>query len=190
MKRGMKASLSGKLASMGSGVPYAIAAKMAYPERPVVAIVGDGAMQMNGNSELLTVQQYWKRWRDPTFLVVVLANHDLNLVSWEQRALAGDPKFPPAQDVIDFPYAAYGGMLGFKGLRVGKPEDIAPAWDLALSADRPVVLEFVTDPNVPPLPPHVSSEQTLAYLRALAKGDPDKWKIVRQTTKQLVRFWH
>jgi len=189
MKRGMKASLSGKLASMGSGVPYAIAAKMAYPDRPVLAIVGDGAMQMNGNAELLTAQQFWKRWSNPAFIVMVLANHDLNLVSWEQRALAGDPKFPPSQDVIDFPYAAYGELLGFKGIRVDRPEDIAPAWDLAFRADRPVVIEFVTDPNVPPLPPHVSAEQTLAYLKALAKGDPERWKIVKESAKQLLPFW-
>jgi pyruvate dehydrogenase (quinone) len=189
MKRGMKASLSGKLASMGSGVPYAIAAKMAFPDRPVLAIVGDGAMQMNGNAELLTAQQYCKSWSNPTFIVMVLVNHDLNLVSWEQRALAGDAKFPPSQDVIDFPYAAYGELLGFKGIRVDRPEDIGPAWDLAFSADRPVVIEFITDPTVPPLPPHVSTQQTLAYLKALAKGDPDRWKILKNSAKQLLPFW-
>src|SRR5690606_4627441 len=107
MRRGMMGSLSGGLATMGSGVPYAIAAKMAYPDRPVIAMVGDGAMQMNGNSELLTVQQYWKEWSNPSFIVLVLVNHDLNQVTWEQRVLAGDPKFPIAQDVIDFPYARY-----------------------------------------------------------------------------------
>ncbi|MBV8144356.1 MAG: thiamine pyrophosphate-requiring protein [Gammaproteobacteria bacterium] len=188
MRRGMKASLSGKLASMGSGVPYAIAAKMAFPERPVIAVVGDGAMQMNGNAELLTVKQYWRRWENPCFIVLVLVNHDLNMVTWEQRVLAGDPKFPAAQEVIDFPYAQYGEMLGLKGIRVDKAADIAAAWDLALAADRPVVIEFVTDPNVPPLPPHLTSEQALDYLRALIKVDPDQWQIIKQSAKQLLPF--
>ncbi|MBV8405101.1 MAG: thiamine pyrophosphate-requiring protein [Gammaproteobacteria bacterium] len=188
MRRGMKASLSGKLASMGSGVPYAIAAKMAFPERPVIAVVGDGAMQMNGNAELLTVKQYWRRWENPCFIVLVLVNHDLNMVTWEQRVLAGDPKFPAAQEVVDFPYAQYGGMLGLKGIRVDKAADIAAAWDLALAADRPVVIEFVTDPNVPPLPPHLTSEQALDYLRALIKVDPDQWQIIKQSAKQLLPF--
>ena len=186
MRRGMMASLSGKLASMGSGVPYAIAAKMAYPDRPVVAMVGDGAMQMNGNAELLTVKQYWKRWNNPCFIVMVLVNHDLNQVTWEQRVLAGDPKFSEAQDVIDFPYSAYGEMLGFKGIRVERPEDIARAWDEAFAADRPVVIEFITDPNVPPLPPHITGEQAKAYLGALVKGDPDQWGIIKQSVKQLL----
>ncbi|PXB96993.1 thiamine pyrophosphate-requiring protein, partial [Pseudomonas aeruginosa] len=122
MRPGMLGSLSGKLATMGSGVPYAIAAKLAYPQRPVVAMVGDGAMQMNGNAELVTVQQYWQRWDSPTFIVLVLNNGDLNQVTWEQRALAGDPEFSPAQEVIDFPYARYADMLGFKGIRVDRPE--------------------------------------------------------------------
>jgi len=156
----------------------------------VLAIVGDGAMQMNGNSELLTVKQYWKRWKDPSFIVMVLTNHDLNMVSWEQRALAGDPKFPASQEVIEFPYAAYGEMLGFLGIRVDTADDIGAAWDTAFAADRPVVIEFITDPNVPPLPPHLSSDQTLAYLRALAKGDPDGWRMIKQSAKQLVPFWN
>jgi pyruvate dehydrogenase (quinone) len=188
MRPGMKASLSGKLASMGSGVPYAIAAKMAFPERPVIAIVGDGAMQMNGNAEMLTVKQYWRRWKNPCFIVLVLSNRDLNMVTWEQRVLTGDPKFSASQDVIDFPYAQYGGMLGLKGIRVDKAEDIVPAWDLAFAADRPVIIEFITDPNVPPLPPHLTGEQALNYLRALIKVDPDEWQIIRQSAKQLLPF--
>lgn len=185
MRPGMMGSLSGKLATMGSGVPYAIAAKMAYPERPVIAMVGDGAMQMNGNAELVTVKQYWGRWRNPTFVVCVLANHDLNQVTWEQRVLAGDPKLPIAQDVIDFPYARYGEMLGFRGIRIDRPEDIVPAWEAAFAEQRPTVLEFVTDPNVPPLPPHITWEQTKAYLSALGKVDPDQWGIIKQSAKQL-----
>ncbi|MGB1559859.1 MAG: thiamine pyrophosphate-requiring protein [Sinimarinibacterium flocculans] len=186
MRRGMMGSLSGKLASMGSGVPYAIAAKMAYPDRPVIAMVGDGAMQMNGNSELVTVQQYWKRWSDPRFIVLVLVNHDLNQVTWEQRVLAGDPKYAEAQDVIDFPYARYGEMLGFKGIRVDRPEDVGPAWDEALTQERPVVIEFIADADVPPLPPHITWEQAKAYLGALGKVDPEQWGIIKQSARQML----
>lgn len=186
MRRGMMGSLSGGLASMGSGVPYAIAAKMAYPHRPVIAMVGDGAMQMNGNAELLTAMQYWQDWPDPRFIILVLVNHDLNQVTWEQRVLAGDPKFPAAQDVIDFPYAAYGKLLGFEGIRVDHPDAVAEGWDLALNADRPVVIEFITDPDVPPLPPHITWEQAKSYLGALAHVDPDQWGIIKQSTKQLL----
>ena len=185
LRRGMMGSLSGKLASMGCGVPYAIAAKMAYPDRPVIAIVGDGAMQMNGNAELVTVQQYWRRWRDPRFIVMVLVNHDLNMVTWEQRALAGDPKFPAAQDVIDFPYARYGQMLGFTGIRCEDPEQIGVAWDQALRADRPVVVEFVTDPNVVPIPPHITWDQVKALMGSLT-SDPERGGILRQAVRRLI----
>lgn len=182
----MMGSLSGKLASMGSGVPYAIAAKMAHPQRPVIAMVGDGAMQMNGNAELVTVQQYWKRWSNPTFIVLVLNNGDLNQVTWEQRALGGDPRFAPAQEVIDFPYARYAEMLGFKGIRVDTPEAVADAWREAFAADRPVLIEFVADPNVPPLPPHIEFEQAKHFLGAL-RSDPDRWSMIKQSAKQILK---
>jgi pyruvate dehydrogenase (quinone) len=179
-------SLSGKLATMGSGVPYAIGAKMAYPGRPVLAMVGDGAMQMNGNAELVTVKQYWQRWRDPRFVVMVLVNHDLNQVTWEQRVMAGDPKFEASQYVEDFPYARYGEMLGFKGIRVEKPEEISAGWKEAFNADRPVVIEFLADPNVPPLPPHISFKQARLYMSTLLKGDPNEWGIIKQSAKQVM----
>ena len=166
--------------------PYAIAAKLAYPQRPVVAMVGDGAMQMNGNAELVTVQQYWQRWDSPTFIVLVLNNGDLNQVTWEQRALAGDPEFSPAQEVIDFPYARYADMLGFKGIRVDRPEDIDAAWAEAFAADRPVLLEVVTDPNVPPLPPHISFEQAKHLLGAMLQDDPKRWGVIRQSARQVL----
>ncbi len=184
IRRGMMASLSGKLATMGSGVPYAIAAKFAYPDRPVLAMVGDGAMQMNGNAELITVKQYWQRWQNPRFVVMVLANHDLNQVTWEQRAMEGDPKFSAAQEVEDFPYAHYAELLGFKGIRVANPDDIGRAWEDAFSADRPVLIEFIADPDVPPLPPHISLDQARAFMTMLVKGDPDEAGIVRQTARQ------
>lgn len=190
MRPGMMGSVSGKLASMGSGVPYAVAAKMAYPDRPVIAMVGDGAMQMNGSSELVTVKQYWQRWSNPCFVVMVIVNYDLNQVTWEQRVLSGDPKYGPAQDVVDFPYAQYSELLGFKGIKVERPEDIREAWQQALSADRPVVIEFITDPDVPPLPPHITKEQMLAMLSTLGKGDPNQWGIIKQSAKQLFASLH
>jgi pyruvate dehydrogenase (quinone) len=186
LREGMMASLSGGLATMGGGVPYAIAAKMAWPERPVLAIVGDGAMQMNGNAELITVKQYWRRWRDPRFVVLVVSNHDLNQVTWEQRVLAGDPKFDAAQDVEPFPYARYGELLGFRGIRVDRPEQIADAWRDAFAADGPVVIEAMTDPNVPPLPPHVKWEQARAYFAALAGPDTDRDAVATQTARQVL----
>jgi pyruvate dehydrogenase (quinone) len=186
LRQGMLASLSGKLATMGSGVPYAIAAKFAYPQRPVLAIVGDGAMQMNGNAELVTVKEYWKRWANPCFVVLVLHNNDLNQVTWEQRALAGDPKFAPAQDVEEFPYAKYAELLGFKGIRVDDPTELGRAWDEAFAADRPVLLEVIADPDVPPLPPHISWAQAKAYMTALAKVDPDQGGIIRQSVRQVL----
>ncbi len=162
LRRGMKASLSGTLATMGPGVPYAIAAKFAFPDRVAIALVGDGAMQMNGNSELVTVAKYWERWSDPRLIVLVLNNRDLNQVTWEQRAVEGDPKFEAAQQLPDFPYAAYADLIGLRGIRVETPGQVGPAWDAALSADRPVVIEALTDPEVPPLPPHITIEQAKA----------------------------
>jgi pyruvate dehydrogenase (quinone) len=185
LRRGMMASLSGGLATMGSGVPYAIAAKFAHPGRAVVAMVGDGAMQMNGLNELITIVKYWRRWSDPRLIILVLNNRDLNLVTWEQRATEGDPKFDEAQDLPDFPYASYAKLVGLHGIRVDQPEDIAAAWDFAFTADRPVVVEAVTDPNVPPLPPHITLEQARAYASAIIRGDSNAKDIVRATVRQL-----
>jgi pyruvate dehydrogenase (quinone) len=189
IRPGMMASLSGNLATMGPGVPYAIAAKFAHPTRPVVALVGDGAMQMNGLAELITVAKYWKRWKDPRFVVLVLNNKDLNQVTWEQRAMVGDPKIVASQVIPDFAYAKYAESLGLKGIRVDRPEDIGPAWDAAFASDRPTVLEAVTDPEVPPLPPHITFQQGKSLLRAILKGDPERGAIIRQSWKDVVDGW-
>lgn len=186
IRRGMMASLSGNLATMGPGVPYAIAAKFAFPERPVIAMVGDGAMQMNGNGELITIAKYWKEWSDPRLVVLVLNNRDLNQVTWELRAMEGDPKYPASQDVPDFPYAKYAIGLGLNGIRVERPADIGPAWEQALTSDRPVVYEAITDPDVPPLPPHITLEQAKSYLFAMLKGDPDRAGVLRQSFRDMV----
>lgn len=169
LDEGMMASVSGGLASMGCGVPYAVAAKLAYPGRPVIALVGDGAMQMLGINELITIAHRWKDWSDPTLVVLVLNNGDLNLVTWEQRVMGGDPRFAESQWLPEFSYADYGRMLGLEGIRVTTPDDVGPAWDRALAAGRPAVLEVVTDPEMPPLPPHVSMKQFGAYMTALRK---------------------
>ncbi|WP_375765032.1 thiamine pyrophosphate-requiring protein [Archangium gephyra] len=186
IRKGMMASLSGNLATMGCGVPYAIGAKFAYPDRPVIAMVGDGAMQMNGNAELVTVAKYWKEWKDPRFIVLVLNNRDLNQVTWEQRVLAGDPRYKASQELPDFPYARYAESLGLRGIRVDKPDQIARAWDQALSADRPVVLEAYTDPDVPPLPPHITLEQAKHFSEALFKGDEKAASLIKQSLKGMV----
>jgi len=183
LRRGMKGSLSGTLATMGPAVPYAIAAKFTHPDRVAIALAGDGAMQMNGNGELVTVAKYWRQWADPRLIVLVLNNRDLNQVTWEQRAMAGDPKFVAAQELPDFPYAAYAESLGLRGIRIDAPDQVADAWDAALSADRPVVLEAVTDPEVPPLPPHITLEQARALASALRKGDPGARGILRQSLR-------
>jgi pyruvate dehydrogenase (quinone) len=167
IRRGMMASLSGNLATMGPGVPYAIAAKFAWPDRVAIALVGDGAMLMNGMNELVTIANYWKEWSDPRLIILVLANHDLNQVTWEQRIMNADPKFKPSQEVPDFHFARYAEMLGLTGIRVDQPEQIGPAWDEALAANRPVVIEAVTDPEVPPLPPHITFKQAMNFSKSL-----------------------
>jgi len=185
VRRGMLGSLSGTLASMGAGVPYAIAAKFAFPERAVIALVGDGAMQMNGNSELITIAHYWKQWRNPQLIVMVLNNRDLNQVTWEQRAMAGDPKFTESQTVPDFSYAQYAEQLGLQGIRVADPEQISSAWETALQADRPVVLEAIADPSVPPLPPRITLAQAKAYVSSVLHGDPNSSAMLKSSAKQL-----
>jgi pyruvate dehydrogenase (quinone) len=184
-RRGMMGSLSGGLATMGNAVPYATAAKLCHPGRPVVALVGDGAMQMLGLNGLVTIAHRWREWQDPRLVVMVLNNADLNMVTWEQRVTAGDPKFSASQDLPAFAYAEFARMLGLHGIRVDRPEAVGPAWDEAFAADRPVLLEMVTDPNVPPLPPHVSLKQATQYLRALWHGDPDARAIVVATMREV-----
>jgi pyruvate dehydrogenase (quinone) len=184
LRPGMMASLSGGLASMGSALPYAVAAKLAHPNRPVLAITGDGAMQMLGINALVTIADRWRQWPDPRLVVLVLHNGDLNMVTWEQRAINADPKFEASQALPDFPYAEYAQMLGLQAICVNAPNQLAAAWDQAFNADRPTLVEAITDPNVPPLPPHVTAKQVRAYLSALRKGDPDALRVVIATAKE------
>ncbi len=186
MRRGMMASLSGSLASMGAAVPYAIGAKFAYPDRPVIALVGDGAMQMNNMAELITVSKYWHRFSNKTWIVCVFNNEDLNQVTWEQRVMEGDPKFVASQQIPDVPYHKFGELIGFKGIFVDDPDRMGEAWDEALRCDKPVVLEVKTDPEVPPLPPHITFKQAKNFMSALAKGDQHEGRMIAGAARQLL----
>jgi pyruvate dehydrogenase (quinone) len=183
----MRGSLSGTLATMGPGVPYAVGAKFAHGDRPAIALVGDGAMQMNGMAELITVAKYWQEWEDPRLVVAVLNNRDLNQVTWEMRALEGAPRFLPSQSIPDVPYADFARSLGLAGIRVQKPQDVTGAWESALAADRPCVLDFVTDPAVPPIPPHATLDQIEATASSVLKGDSDRTAMVRQGFKAKIQ---
>jgi pyruvate dehydrogenase (quinone) len=182
IREGMKTALSGTLASMCPAVPYALAAKFAYPDRPVIAAIGDGAMQMIGNAALVDIAHYHEHWSNPQCVIVVLHNGDLNQVTWEQRVLAGDPRLDASQLLPDFPFASYAELLGLKGIRVDSPDDVGAACEEALAADRPVVLEAITDPEVPPLPPHIRFEQAKKMAKALP-GDPARGRIIRHAVK-------
>jgi pyruvate dehydrogenase (quinone) len=182
LRKGMKSALSGTLATMCPGVPYALAAKFAYPERPVIASLGDGAMQMLGNSALIDIAHYSERWSNKQCIILVLHNNDLNQVTWEQRVMAGDPRLDASQVLPDFAFAKYAEIIGLQGIRVARPEDVGPAWDEALAADVPVVYEAITDPEVPPLPPHIRFEQAQKMAKALP-GDPHTGRIIKQSLK-------
>jgi pyruvate dehydrogenase (quinone) len=176
MRRGMKASLSGSLATMVPAVPYAIAAKFAYPDRVAVATTGDGAMQMGDMAEMLTALKYYATWDDPRLVVLVLNNEDLNQVTWEQRAMAGDPRFVGSQAIPAVDYAAYARLIGLEGIRVTAPEQIDDAWDRAFAADRPVIIDAVTTLDEPPIPPHVTREQAEALMKSVVADPHDGWR--------------
>jgi pyruvate dehydrogenase (quinone) len=187
LRAGMDAALSGTLATMCPAMPYALAAKFAYPDRPVIAALGDGAFQMLGMNTLLDIARYRDRWSDQRLVILVLNNRDLNQVTWEQRVLAGDPKLEMSQVLPDFPNARFAELVGLKGIRVDSPDRVADAWDEALATDGPVVYEAVTDPEVPPLPPHIRFEQAKKMAKALAKGDPASGDIVRNSLRGKLR---
>lgn len=184
MKRGMMGNLSGRLATMLAAMPYALAAKFAFPERPVICTIGDGAMQMLGMNGLISVKRYWEEWKNPTFIVFVLHNNDLAQVSWEMRIEDGNPRYETSQKVESMNYAAYAETLGLKGIYVDDPNRLEEAWDEAFAADQPVVIDIVTDPNVPPLPPHISFKQAKNYTYAMLKGrDPQAGGALKESVK-------
>ena len=185
IRRGMMGSLSGGLASLGAATPYAVAAKFAYPQRPVIGFIGDGAMQMNGLNVMITVHKYWKEWADPRFIIMVLNNEDLNQVTWEERVQMGDGKTPSTQTIPNFPYARYAELLGLKGIYCDDPDRVADAWKEALAADRPVILEFKTDPNVPPLPPHITFKDAKNFM-LMMRDEPELGSVIKNSVKQIV----
>ena len=176
----VRGSLSGTLATMGPGVPYGIGAKFGHPDRPVIVFAGDGAMQMNGLAELITVKHYWEQWADPRLIIAVLHNNDLNQVTWEMRAMEGAPKFVESQQLPDVSYEGFASSLGLLGIAVDEPGQVGPAWDRALAADRPVVLDVRTDPDIPPIPPHATFEQAKDAALALLKGDANRWGVLKE----------
>ncbi|MGW8948906.1 thiamine pyrophosphate-requiring protein [Streptomyces sp. NPDC055709] len=183
----MRGSLSGTLATMGPGVPYAIGAKFAHPDRPAIALVGDGAMQMNGMMEMITAAKYFRQWEDPRLVVAVLNNGDLNQVTWEMRAMSGAPRFEESQHIPDLPYAEIAERLGLQGVRVEKPEQVGEAWEQALAATCPFVIDFRTDPAVPPIPPHATLDQIEAAAASVLKGDGDRAAMIKQGFKAKVQ---
>ncbi|MCX4744919.1 thiamine pyrophosphate-requiring protein [Kitasatospora sp. NBC_01287] len=187
MRGSMRGSLSGTLATMGPGVPYVIGAKFAHPDRPAIALVGDGAMQMNGLAELITVAKYYRQWADPRLIVAVLNNQDLNQVTWEMRAMEGAPQFEPSQQLPDVRYADFAVQLGLYGRRVEDPADVETVWRQALASDRPYVIDFRTDPAVPPIPPHATVAQIKAATSAVVHGDSDRGSMIRQGIKAKIQ---
>jgi len=185
MRRGMMGSLSGSLASLGAATPYAMAAKMAFPDRVVIAFIGDGAMQMNGLNVMITISKYWKEWSDPRLIVMVLNNRDLNQVTWEERIQLGVGKTESTQSIPDFPYHKYAELLGLKGIFVNDPEKLGAAWDEALAADRPVILECYTDPNVPPLPPHITLKDAKNFMTMMS-SEPELGSVLKNSAKQIL----
>ena len=185
MRRGMMGSLSGGLASLGAATPYALSAKMAYPHRPVIGFIGDGAMQMNGLNVMITVSKYWRRWSNPTFILMVLNNEDLNQVTWEERVQLGDGKTPLTQTIPDFPYHKYAELLGFKGIYCDDPERIGAAWDEALASDCPVIMNMKADPNVPPLPPHITLKDAKNFMTMMA-DEPELASVIKNSAKQML----
>ena len=191
IKKGMRGSLSGKLATMCPGVPYVIAAKFAFPEKVAIAMVGDGAMQMLGNNGLITIAKYWQRWSNPSLIVLVLNNEDLNQVTWEQRVMTGNPKYEGSQNVPQFPYARYAEMLGLRGIEINNPDDLDSGFREAFAADRPVVIDVHTDPEVPPMPPHIKFNQAKAFVSAMFKGDPESINMIKQSWKDVIsEYFH
>jgi pyruvate dehydrogenase (quinone) len=185
VRRGQMYSLSGGLASMGAAVPYAIGAKFAHPDRPVIALVGDGAMQMNNMGELVTVSKYWKSWSNPQWICCVWNNEDLNQVTWEQRVMEGFPRFETTQSIPNVPYHKFAELIGFKGIYIDDPDRVGSAWEEALAARQPVLLEFKTDPEVPPLPPHITFDQAKHFMNTLQQGDPDQTGMLKGAIGQL-----
>ena len=185
MRAGMMGSLSGSLASLGAATPYAVAAKFAFPDRVVLGFIGDGAMQMNGLNVMITVAKYWRRWANPKFIIMVLNNQDLSQVTWEERVQMGAGKTESTQAIPDFAYHAYAELLGLTGIVVRDPEQLGAAWDAAFNADRPVIMNVYADPNMPPLPPHITFKDAKNFLSMLG-SEPELGSVLKNSVKQVL----
>ncbi len=186
MRPSQLGSLAGLLLSMGGGMPYAIAAKNAHPDRPVLAIIGDGAMQMNGVNELITVKRYWEGWADPRFVVLVLNNRDLSFVSWETRGTLGAKPDPASSSLPDVPYGDWAKLLGLDGARLEEPAEMEGVLDRAFAARRPFVIDAVVDPDIPLIPPHLTRDQVMKTAKAEFSGDPAFFGILEEGVRESV----
>jgi pyruvate dehydrogenase (quinone) len=179
--RGMRGDLSGRLATMLAAMPYAMAAKFAFPDRPVVCTIGDGAFQMLGMNELITLKKYGKQWANKQFVILVMHNDDLAQVSWEMRTEDANPLWRAAQDVESIDYAGFAQLLGFRGVRVDSDDEVAAAMDAAFAHDGVTVIDAIVSRHVPPLPPHISADYAKNVGLALAKGDPFTAEVVKDS---------
>jgi pyruvate dehydrogenase (quinone) len=187
LRRGMLGDLSGRLATMLASMPYAVAARFAYPERPVVCTIGDGAFQMLGMNELITIKKYGERLgSDAPFVILVLHNNDLSQVSWEMRTEDGNPVWRKAQDVESVDYAGWARLLGFDAIEVHSDDEVETAWDRAFATPGVTLIDAYTSRNVPPLPPHITKEFAKMTGLALLKGDPFELDVIRDSAKSLV----
>jgi pyruvate dehydrogenase (quinone) len=186
LRRGMLGDLSGRLASMMASMPYAIAAKFAYPDRPVICTIGDGAFQMLGMNELITVKKYLAEWENPQLIVLVMHNNDLTQVSWEMRTEDGNPVWRTAQDVESVDYAGWAELLGFTGIRINADDEIEQAWDTAFANQGVTLIDAYVSRNVPPLPPHITKEYARQMGIALLKGDPFELEVIKDSAKSLI----
>ncbi|RAN76283.1 thiamine pyrophosphate-requiring protein [Bacillus sp. SRB_336] len=186
LQRGMMGDLSGRLASMLAAMPYAVAAKFAFSERSVICTIGDGAFQMLGMNELITIKKYMQEWENPQFIIMVLHNNDLTQVSWEMRTEDANPVWETSQDVESIDYAGWADLLGFTGIRVRSDDDVAAAWDTAFATRGITLIDAYTSKNVPPLPPNITFEFAKNTGEALLKGDPSELGVLRDSAEALL----
>ncbi|PZE25689.1 thiamine pyrophosphate-requiring protein [Curtobacterium sp. MCBD17_028] len=185
LKRGMRGDLSGRLATMLAAMPYAVAAKLAHSDKTVVCTIGDGAFQMLGMNELITVKKYMQQWETKQFIIVVMHNDDLAQVSWEMRTEDGNPLWRGSQDVESMDYAGYAELLGFRGVQVRSDDQVESAVAEAFAHDGVTLIDAYVSRNVPPLPPHITREYALNTAKSLLKGDPMEAGVIRDSASAL-----
>ncbi|MBA8990963.1 pyruvate dehydrogenase (quinone) [Curtobacterium pusillum] len=185
LRRGMRGDLSGRLATMLAAMPYAVAAKFAFPDRPAVCTIGDGAFQMLGMNELITVKKYLASWPNQQLVIVVMHNDDLGQVSWEMRTEDGNPMWRGSQDVETMDYAGYAELLGFTGIAVHDDDEVEAAVERAFENPGVTLIDAYVSRNVPPLPPHITAEYAMNTAKSLLKGDPVELGVVKDSAKAM-----